>query len=257
MHFFAMNFIKEMFRKDKREVRKTKTVKVLVMGKSGVGKTSVIRKLCHSQDLFQNYVPTCYDVYQEEILVDEYNTTMEFMDFGGTDVFPTMRDVFIRQADIFLLVYSSDDKESFSQITELRGVISKVKNKHYTEIPIIVVRNKSDLLVNSKKERLQRKSVRQNFYVTHDVSALTGIKINAIMDSLIEESKFIGNADDRESLHSGRYIYGEKKGRTPKSEQYHKSPSIFHTNETSDEQMQRRRFESINRDPRKRVSSLW
>ncbi|XP_065666121.1 ras-related protein Rap-2a-like [Hydra vulgaris] len=256
MHFNVMNLIKEIFRKEKREMRKEKTVKILVMGKSGVGKTSVIKQLCCNQDLFKN-IPTCYDIYREKVLVDDYDTTMEFMDFGGTDMFPKMRDIFIQRADIFMLVYSCDDKESFIRVNELRGIISKVKNKHYTEIPIIVVRNKTDLLRKSKKERLQKKSLMQNFYVTHDVSTVTGIKINEIMDSLIKESKFIGNSEDLKSLqYSGRYIYDEKKDSIIKSEQYHKSPTLFRNKETSDEKMQRRRTLSIRRDSRNRFSAL-
>ena len=254
-----MKVFKYLFQRTKQvysDTMKTKTVKVLVMGKSGVGKTSVIRKLCDCEDSLQNNAPTCYDVYQKDLLIDEYNVTIQFMDLGGLHAFPSMQDVFIRQADIFLLVYSADDPDSFNKMVDLRKLIVNVKNKHSTELPIIVVRNKCDLQrTQSKKEHMRKKSVHQWCYLVHDVSAKTCVKINAIMDSLIEESKFIGNSDDLGSAqYSGRYVYNEKLNDVEKKVQYHKSPSLFHNYDNSDEKMEKRRRKTARLEQRKSPS---
>ncbi|XP_065666118.1 uncharacterized protein LOC105850871 isoform X1 [Hydra vulgaris] len=254
-----MKMFKYLFHRTKQvysDPMKTKTVKVLVMGKSGVGKTSVIRKLCDCEDLLQNNAPTCYDVYQKDLLIDEYNVTIQFMDLGGLHAFPSMQDVFIRQADIFLLVYSADDPDSFNKMVDLRKLIVNVKNKHSTELPIIVVRNKCDLKkTKSKKEHMRKKSVHQWCYLVHDVSAKTCLKINAIMDSLIEESKFIGNSDDLGSAqYSGKYVYNEKLNDVEKKIQYHKPPSLFHNYDNSDEKMEKRRRKIARLEQRKSPS---
>ncbi|XP_012553533.2 ras-related protein Rap-2a [Hydra vulgaris] len=243
-----MNLIKQIFGKEKYKIPKEKTVKILVLGKTGVGKTSLIKKICNQTSL--ETVPTCYDVYREEILIDSINTVMEFMDFGGADMFPSMRDIFIRKADIFMLVYSCDDDESFIQIKELRNTILKVKNKQYTEIPIVVVRNKVDL---QRKRKINKK-----LYATHNVSAVTGFNINEIMESLKKESKFIDSSEGLKNLQlSGRYIYDDHNDSILKREQYHSSPTIFRPKVTSDEQMQIRRAMTVSHEQSYRSSALF
>lgn len=250
----TMGILKKLFGKSSKmlTVYKEKTVKVLVMGKDGVGKTSIIKKLCNPDDIEEKYQPTLYEVYQKKVIVDEYNVTMQFMDMGGSHSFPSMQEVFIKQADIYILTYSADDQESFSKMIELREQIVAVKHKHTTELPIIVVRNKIDLRKKrTKKEQTRRKSVYQWCYLSHDVSAKTGVKINAIMDSLIEESKFIGNTKDLGDMKiSGRYIYNEDHEST---EIYHKLPNVFRSyeHENSDERMEKRRRRSLQHHARK------
>ena len=76
----------------------------------------------------------------------------------------------------------------------LRDKIVAVKKKCYSELPIVVVRNKSDVQKRiSKHDRERKKTVTNWCYLNHDVSSKTGLRVNSIMDNLIEESKFIGN----------------------------------------------------------------
>ena len=60
-----------------------------------------------------------------------------------------MENLAIKRSDVFVLVYSVDNKESVKEIERLRRVIVETKSKHSTEIPIIVVGNKLDLLDSS------------------------------------------------------------------------------------------------------------
>ena len=237
----TMGLLKFIFGKSKKTqvFMKEKTVKILVMGKERVGKTTLIHKLCNPEEFIQNYKPTLYDVCEKTITVDEYNVKFQFMELGGSQNFPSMQDVFVRQADIYILVYAYDDKDSYKRLLELRDQLSSIKNKHTAQLPVIVANNKIDLrnkLLNRDSNR--RKSIRQWCYLLHEVSAKTDFKVNAIMDSLIEESKFIGNEDDfGESKVSGRYIYKDNR---EKIELFHKAPSLFRHYDNSDEKMEKR-----------------
>lgn len=237
----TMGLLKLIFGKSKKTqvFMKEKIVKILVMGKERVGKTTLIHKLCNPEEFVENYKPTLYDVYEKTITVDEYNVKFQFMELGGSQNFPSMQDVFVRQADIYILVYAYDDKDSYKRLLELRDQLSSIKNKHTAQLPVIVANNKIDLrnkLVNGDSNR--RKSIRQWCFLLHEVSAKTDFKVNAVMDSLIEESKFIGNDDDfSESKVSGRYIYKDNR---EKSELFHKAPSLFRHYDNSDEKMEKR-----------------
>lgn len=237
----TMGLLKFIFGKSKKTqvFMKEKTVKILVMGKERVGKTTLIHKLCNPEEFVESYKPTLYDVCEKTIKVDEYNVNFQFMELGGSQNFPSMQDVFVRQADIYILMYAYDDKDSYKRLLELRDQLSSIKNKHTAQLPVIVANNKIDLrnkLLNRDSNR--RKSIRQWCYLLHEVSAKTDFKVNAIMDSLIEESKFIGNEDDfGESKVSGRYIYKDNR---EKIELFHKAPSLFRHYDNSDEKMEKR-----------------
>lgn len=255
----AMNLLKWLFGKPKRHNHPAycieKTVRVLCMGKQGVGKTSVIQKLCGNEEFKENYPVTIYDDHLKQIIVDECNVSFQFMDLGGSQSFPSMQQVFISQADIYLLFYAVDDAESFNQMLEYRDKITAHKGKHSTELPLLIIRNKVDLKQKRlRKEVERRKTINQWCGKVYDVSAKTGIKINAIMDSLIEESKFIGNDMDRGNMKiSGRYLYQENDGKTEfsASEVYHKAPTLFGEKDNSDEKMEKRRRRSLQQQSRK------
>lgn len=234
-----------------------KSVNVLVMGKDAVGKTALIRKLIGLEAFSEDYIPTLYDDLIREVNVDEYKVSFKFMELGGTQAFPTMQEIFIQQADMYMLVYSADDAESYETLLSLREKIVSVKKKGYSELPIIVVRNK--VLVNrrrSRHDKKHKKSVANWCSLNHDVSAKTGLRVNSIMENLIEESKFIGNEQDENNLHiSGRYVYSERNNETSKrrnvekskSELYHKAPRMFNNPDNSDEKMKERRLKLQNR----------
>ena len=258
-----MNLFKWLFgkRKDRNQQiqYQEKTVKILCMGKERVGKTAVIQKLCNQEDFSEIHTPTLYDDHLKQVIVDEYNVTMQFMDLGGSQNFPSMQQVFIQQADIYILFYSVDDADSFTQMLKYRDQISSIKGKHSTELPLMVVRNKTDLKQKRlRKEIERRKTIPQWCGKVYDVSAKTGLKINAIMDSLIEESKFIGNEKNLGNLKvSGRYIFDDdgKRGFSA-SEVYHKAPTLFGEKDNSDEKMEKRRRRSLNQPSRKMTRGL-
>lgn len=222
-----MAFLKNLLLRKQKKLSeknlKEKTVNVLVMGKVAVGKTSLVRRLVeHEEQFADKHIPTVYDDMVKDVNVEGCKVTFKFMELGGKHPFPTMLEVFIKEAHVYLLVYAADDEESHSALIKLREQIVNVKGKCYSELSIIVARNKVDAgKRRSRKEKIRRKSVANWCYQHHDVSAKTGLKTNAIMDVLIEESKFIGNEQPDESFTfqevSGRYIYtGKKKAKNPK-----------------------------------------
>lgn len=250
---FAMGLFKYLFRKKEEQeiIYEEKTVKILCMGKQGVGKTSVIQKLCCKEHFIEEYFPTLYEDRLKNMIVDEYDVTMQFMDMGGSQSFPSMQEVFIRQADIYILFYAVDDVESFNKMIEYRDKIASIKQKHTTQLPLIVVRNKVDLKQKRlRKEVNRRKTINQWCGKIYDVSAKTGLKINAVMDSLIEESKFIGNKIDLGDVKvSGRYVYEDSNKKH--TEVYHKAPNVFREPDNSDEKMEKRRRRSVQHHTRK------
>ena len=117
--------------------------RVLVMGSSMVGKTSIISQFLY--DKFKpEYKATVQDMYRGKFNVDELKFSLDIEDTSGTFAFdfPAMVDVSMAAADAVILVYSVADKESFEMVGELRDMVMKYRGQ---DMPMVVVGNKTDL----------------------------------------------------------------------------------------------------------------
>jgi len=66
------------------------------------------------------------------------------LDTAGTEQFTAMRELYMKQGQGFLLVYSITSTNSFYELTELREQIRRIKEDD-DDIPLVVVGNKSDM----------------------------------------------------------------------------------------------------------------
>ncbi|XP_057297106.1 ras-like protein 2 [Hydractinia symbiolongicarpus] len=189
---------------------KRRTVKVLLMGNAGVGKTSIIHNLCN-EEFKSMYRPTVFDIYEKEALIDDFYVKFELLDISGSYSFPAMKKLYIQQADIFLLVFSEQDKNSFDEIDKLRKEIEQIKSRHTTELSITVIKNKMDLCKSTSKKRRRTDSVLNWCYSYLETSARTGFNMHAVDEYLLSESVYIHRAIEEKTkqndLVSGRYVY--------------------------------------------------
>ena len=65
------------------------------------------------------------------------------LDTAGVEQFESMRDIYIRNGQGFILVFSITSKQTFIDIKTLRNQICRVKATE--KVPIILVGNKSHL----------------------------------------------------------------------------------------------------------------
>uniref|UniRef100_E1BNQ3 Ras-related protein Rap-2 n=1 Tax=Bos taurus TaxID=9913 RepID=E1BNQ3_BOVIN len=91
----------------------------------------------------EKYDPTIEDFYRKEIEVDSSPSVLEILDTAGTEQFASMRDLYIKNGQGFILVYSLVNQQSFQDIKPMRDQIIRVKR--YEKVPVILVGNKVDL----------------------------------------------------------------------------------------------------------------
>lgn len=185
------------------------TFTVLFMGDAKVGKTSIIRSICGKKHELQ-YKPTVLEISEKEVLLEEFDIKIDFVDLSGYYEFPAMKKVYIEKADQFVLVYARDNDESFLQVQRLKQEICAVRGKHSTELPILVVKNKVDA---SKPQKIlfdeRRQSILSWCYSLIDCSAKTGYNINQILEHVLVECKNKNTCPElRTNIVSGRYVYG-------------------------------------------------
>ena len=129
----------------------TETVKVVLLGESGVGKTSIISQF--TSGVFDSNVVT-------SITAQFISKTIEFKDLkksirfdiwdtAGQEKFRSLAKIFYKDAKIIILVYDITCKKNF---TELKDYWYEKQTKlHADSDPIFaVVANKSDLYANQE-----------------------------------------------------------------------------------------------------------
>merc|ERR1711974_112790 len=117
------------------------SIKIVVLGDGGVGKTALTIQLC-SNHFVEEYDPTIEDSYRKQIVIDTKAYLLEILDTAGQDDFTPLRDQWVRDGEGFVLIYSVTQRSSFP-IGTFRDLIRRVKDCDDT--PIILVGNKIDL----------------------------------------------------------------------------------------------------------------
>jgi Ras-related protein Rap-1B len=70
-------------------------------------------------------------------------TDFASLDTAGTEQFTAMRELYMKQGQGFLLVFSITNMTSLQELSELREQIIRIKDDE--NIPLVIVGNKSDL----------------------------------------------------------------------------------------------------------------
>jgi len=116
--------------------------KVVVLGSGGVGKSALTVQFV-SGCFMEKYDPTIEDFYRKEIEVDDSPCVLEILDTAGTEQFASMRDLYIRNGQGFVVVYSLTNAQTFQDIKGMKEQITRVKGTD--RVPILLVANKVDL----------------------------------------------------------------------------------------------------------------
>ncbi|XP_060576222.1 ras-related protein Rap-1 isoform X1 [Ruditapes philippinarum] len=157
--------------------------KLVVLGSGGVGKSALTVQFV--QGIFvEKYDPTIEDSYRKQVEVDGQQCMLEILDTAGTEQFTAMRDLYMKNGQGFLLVYSITAQSTFNDLQDLREQILRVKDTD--EVPMILVGNKCDL----EDERVVGKDQGQG--LAHqwnsdflETSAKAKINVNEIFNNLV------------------------------------------------------------------------
>merc|ERR1712154_408281 len=128
---------------------------VVMVGGGGVGKSALTIKFV-TNNFLEEYDPTIEDSYRKVVSLDvakeDYVETesilFDILDTAGREEFSSMLDQWMREGQIFLLVFSVVYKESFEEIKCIRERVLRCKNND--NYPMIAVGNKCDLRVDSE-----------------------------------------------------------------------------------------------------------
>jgi len=161
-------------------------VKVTVVGNMSVGKTSLL--LCYTTNSFPGeHVPTVFDNYTTNVIVDDEAITLGLWDTAGSTEFDSLRPISYPGTDAFMVCYSITDPNSL-QCVEERWVPEITQCCPGT--PIILIGTKLDLrskqdsgLVDIKDAEKVAKQIDATVHI--ECSALTQEKLSDVFQQTI------------------------------------------------------------------------
>lgn len=115
-------------------------IKLLFLGCSGVGKTSIIRRWTRPTDMYCD--PTfAIDVTSHSIKVRNDIYRVRLSDTSGKEYYDQMFNGYIYNSDAILLVYDTTDKESWEKTKYWSKIVYKTAG---AKMPVYLIGNKID-----------------------------------------------------------------------------------------------------------------
>ncbi|GAM18452.1 hypothetical protein SAMD00019534_016270 [Acytostelium subglobosum LB1] len=133
---------------------------VAVMGSGSVGKSALTVQF--TQGIFiDKYDPTVEDTYTKTFELDGENVCIEVLDTAGSEVLVAMRELYMKSAEGFVLVYSILVKSTFNELKDIIEQLFRVKEEE--EVPIVLVGNKIDLDSHREVSTNEGKALSQSY----------------------------------------------------------------------------------------------
>ena len=128
-------------------------MKIVVIGDTGVGKSSIIESYQYKKPCLSHKPTIGADFIKKKIKIKSGETIpLQIWDTAGQERFQSLSNTFYRGADCCVIVYDITNRESYEGIDVWRNnfLDSNDNNDQDLMIPIVLIGNKLDL---SKSER--------------------------------------------------------------------------------------------------------
>ena len=174
----------------KKKEKIIQDIKVILLGDSGVGKTSLINVITGNEFSEETTctISTTYVAKNYKINSNEYKVNL--WDTAGQEKYRQITKLFYKGSDIVIFVYDIASKESFKN---LKMWIQEVKDIIDTKYTYALLGNKKDLYINEQVKESEAKKLALEFHMKHKlVSAKTDPKsFDDFLQELIKDSENI------------------------------------------------------------------
>eukprot|EP01091_Cochliopodium_minus_P007295 TRINITY_DN171_c0_g1_i5.p1 TRINITY_DN171_c0_g1~~TRINITY_DN171_c0_g1_i5.p1 ORF type:complete len:200 (-),score=59.36 TRINITY_DN171_c0_g1_i5:99-698(-) len=165
------------------------SIKLVVVGDGAVGKTCLL--ISYTSNSFpQEYVPTVFDNYSANVMVDERTISLGLWDTAGQEEYDSLRPLSYPQTDVFVVCYSVISRTSFNNIKN--KWIPELK--HYSPtIPIVLAGLKTDLrndekILNRLRERNEFPvSEKEGLELSKSIGASKFIEVSSLKQTNLSE----------------------------------------------------------------------
>lgn len=120
---------------------KRQTRKLVILGSTKCGKTAFLKR--YLDDTYMNeYTPTVEDCYNRDIEYKGFTLNLDIIDMCELYMFPAMRDLHLRSANIIMILYEMENERSIKEAADAYELVQKFQIDRPS---IILVGTKLDL----------------------------------------------------------------------------------------------------------------
>lgn len=125
--------------------RKKVLLKIIILGDSGVGKTSLMNQYVNKRFSNQYKATIGADFLTKEVMIDDKLVTLQIWDTAGQERFQSLGVAFYRGADACILVHDITAEKSFENLNNWREeFLSQANPRDPDNFPFVVMGNKID-----------------------------------------------------------------------------------------------------------------
>ncbi|XP_071912635.1 ras-related protein Rab7-like isoform X1 [Coffea arabica] len=138
--------LKKTLKNTAMSIRKRSLLKIIVIGDSGVGKTSLMNQYVHKKFTHQYKATIGADFSTKEIQIDDKLVTLQIWDTAGQERFHSLGAAFYRGADCCVLVFDVNLLRSFETLQNWHAEFLKQADPVNPEsFPFVLIGNKVDV----------------------------------------------------------------------------------------------------------------
>ena len=161
------------------------TLKFIILGDSGVGKTNLLLRYV-GESFSENYIATLgIDFKMKNIIYNDVKIALQIWDTAGQERFRSITKSFLKGTDGIIFMYDISKKDSF---LNLKNWIAEIDDSKLPDVKFVICGNKIDLEENREVTEEMKKKLSKEFETDIiEISAKKGIKIEEPFDKLINK----------------------------------------------------------------------
>ena len=161
-------------------------IKLMIIGETKTGKTSLISRYCKGDFAESPYLSTIgIDFQIKNLTINSKKIRLQIWDTAGQERFRNIAKNYYQSSDGFIIVYDITNSESFQTLDYW---VEEIKSNSHEFTKMILVGNKCDLeeerQVKKEEGKDYAKKEKIKFY---EVSAKEGTNINTAFDTLVKD----------------------------------------------------------------------
>uniref|UniRef100_A0A8C5ADE2 EF-hand domain-containing protein n=1 Tax=Gadus morhua TaxID=8049 RepID=A0A8C5ADE2_GADMO len=166
--------------------------KIILVGNSSVGKTSLLKRFC--DDCFHpgTSATVGVDYSVKTILVDNSQVALQMWDTAGQERYRSITKQFFRKADGVVVMYDITSELTF---TGVRQWLTSVQEDADEEIPVMILGNKTD---KEREREVQTAAgvrlAKDGQFIFYECSACSG---HNVMESMVHMARILKEQEDR------------------------------------------------------------
>eukprot|EP00923_Selenidium_pygospionis_P053503 GHVN01092724.1.p2 GENE.GHVN01092724.1~~GHVN01092724.1.p2 ORF type:complete len:190 (+),score=31.34 GHVN01092724.1:169-738(+) len=174
-------------------------LKVIILGDSGVGKTSLMNQYVNNKFSNQYKATIGADFLTKEITIDGQKVVMQIWDTAGQERFQSLGVAFYRGADCCVLVFDLTDAKSFKNLDSWRDeFLIQASPRDKENFPFVVIGNKVDAH-NQRQVATERAAAwckSKNDIPYFETSAKAAVNVEQAFDEIGRRALQQGNIKD-------------------------------------------------------------